>query len=101
MTPYCLQVCFAVDPKGILKCARTYFLQNGFVPISLTDIGETSSLRHSKDLRYKKGISYYFNDLALFWPPTDIFRQPTLYSLPSPLQMSTDSKVVSKREEEP
>ncbi|KAK2558384.1 Dynein axonemal assembly factor 9 [Acropora cervicornis] len=44
-------VCFAVDPKGILKCARTYFLQNGFVPISLTDIGETSSLRHSKDLR--------------------------------------------------
>lgn len=44
-------VCFAVDPKGILKCARTYFLQNGFVPISITDIGETSSLRHSKDLR--------------------------------------------------
>ena len=51
VTLYCLQVCFAVDPKGILKCARTYFLQNGFVPISLTDIGETSSLRHSKDLR--------------------------------------------------
>jgi len=40
-----------VYSKFILKCSRTYFLQNGFVPISLTDIGETSSLRHSKDLR--------------------------------------------------
>ncbi|XP_068708667.1 dynein axonemal assembly factor 9-like [Montipora foliosa] len=44
-------VCVAVDPKGTLTCARTYFLQNGFVPWSLNTAGENSSTRHCKDLR--------------------------------------------------
>ncbi|XP_078357511.1 dynein axonemal assembly factor 9-like isoform X1 [Oculina patagonica] len=44
-------VCFAVEPKGTIKCARTYFLQNGFVPVSLGDMAKKSSIVHSKDLR--------------------------------------------------
>ena len=46
------KVCFAVEPKGTMACARTYFLQNGFVPISLSDTAKKSSIVHSKDLRY-------------------------------------------------
>ena len=46
------KVCFAVEPKGTIACARTYFLQNGFVPISLCDTAKKSSIVHSKDLRY-------------------------------------------------
>ena len=46
------KVCFAVEPKGTMTCARTYFLQNGFVPIVLSDTEKKSSIVHSKDLRY-------------------------------------------------
>ena len=42
-----------MEPKGTLACARTYFLENGFVPISLGDTGKQSSTAgHSQDLRY-------------------------------------------------
>ncbi|KAJ7385532.1 hypothetical protein OS493_015104 [Desmophyllum pertusum] len=44
-------VCFAVEPKGTITCARTYFLQNGFEPIPLDDTAKKSSIVHSKDLR--------------------------------------------------
>ena len=47
-----LKVCFAVEPKGTMTCARTYFLQNGCVPILSSDTAKKSSVVHSKDLRY-------------------------------------------------
>ncbi|XP_022802915.1 uncharacterized protein C20orf194-like isoform X2 [Stylophora pistillata] len=44
-------VCFAVEPKGRITCARTYFLQTGFVPSSVGNTAKNESVIHSKDLR--------------------------------------------------
>ena len=41
------KVCFAVEPKGRMTRARTYFLQNVFVPVSLSDTEKKSSIVHS------------------------------------------------------
>ncbi|XP_058958401.2 dynein axonemal assembly factor 9 isoform X1 [Pocillopora verrucosa] len=44
-------VSFAVEPKGRITCARTYFLQTECALCSVSDAAKNESVMHSKDLR--------------------------------------------------
>ena len=46
-----------MEPKGTIICARTYFLENGFLPLSVVDT-EKPSFEPSRDLRYQSEMFY-------------------------------------------
>lgn len=48
-----------MEPKGTITCARTYFLENGFLPLSVVDTAKPS-FEPSRDLRYQSEMFYLF-----------------------------------------
>lgn len=89
-------VCFAMEPKGTITCARTYFLENGFLPLSVVDT-EKPSFEPSRDLRllvdlYLMSISAVENGVKTFSQTFD--RQKSYSTVLSELKRGIEERKV-------